>query len=165
MTDALLPIGDGHTALTAHEHEHLIPTYIATRGDLNEAEQRNIASFRSIRFPMATGVIAELQPTSWHRRWGNHASAGVRISRPRPRICESSTSKRLAERTRATFPTSFCSRAPSNRYGLRARRRRGIPKPEPESPRRRQRRHPRLSTAGRSARCTRRSRARRTASY
>lgn len=41
--DALLPEGDGHTALSEEDRAGLIPTYIATRGDLFEAEQRNNA--------------------------------------------------------------------------------------------------------------------------
>ncbi|MCH7669701.1 MAG: hypothetical protein IIC71_10975 [Acidobacteria bacterium] len=42
MIDALDPVGDGHTALSAEDRLGLIPTYIATRGELFEAEQRNI---------------------------------------------------------------------------------------------------------------------------
>lgn len=43
MTDPLLPTGDGHTELTDEDREGLIPSYISTRGELYEAEQRNIA--------------------------------------------------------------------------------------------------------------------------
>lgn len=43
MTDALLPLGDGHTELSAEDQDGLIPTYIATRGELFDAEQRNIS--------------------------------------------------------------------------------------------------------------------------
>ena len=42
--DPLVPIGDGHTALSDDDRRGLIPAYIATRGDLFEAEQRNIAN-------------------------------------------------------------------------------------------------------------------------
>ncbi len=42
MTDPLVPIGKGHTELSEEDRRGLIPTYIATRGDLFEAEQRNI---------------------------------------------------------------------------------------------------------------------------
>lgn len=41
--DPLVPIGDGHTSLSDQDQLGLIPTYIATRGELFEAEQRNIA--------------------------------------------------------------------------------------------------------------------------
>ncbi len=41
--DPLLPVGDGHTALSEEDREGLIPTYIATRGDLFAAEEANIA--------------------------------------------------------------------------------------------------------------------------
>jgi Fic-DOC domain mobile mystery protein B len=43
MTFEILPIGDGHTALSEEDAEGLIPTYVSTRGELFEAEQRNIA--------------------------------------------------------------------------------------------------------------------------
>ncbi len=41
MTNALVPIGDGHTELSEDDRLGLIPTYISTRGELFEAEQRN----------------------------------------------------------------------------------------------------------------------------
>ena len=40
--DPLLPIADGHTELGEDESEGLIPSYIATRGELFEAEERGI---------------------------------------------------------------------------------------------------------------------------
>lgn len=43
MTFEILPIGDGHTALNDDDAEGLIPSYISTRRELFEAEQRNIA--------------------------------------------------------------------------------------------------------------------------
>ncbi|MGE5565281.1 MAG: cell filamentation protein Fic, partial [Parcubacteria group bacterium] len=43
MTDALFEADDGaNTPLMPSEREGLIPTYIATRAELNEAEQANI---------------------------------------------------------------------------------------------------------------------------
>jgi Fic-DOC domain mobile mystery protein B len=44
MADPLLPVGDGHTALTDEDREGLRLSYITTRGELNDAEQRNITS-------------------------------------------------------------------------------------------------------------------------
>ena len=44
MMDRLVPIGDGHTELSEEDRQGLIPTYIATRGDLFDAEQRNISN-------------------------------------------------------------------------------------------------------------------------
>ena len=44
MIDPLVPDGDGHTPLTDEEREGLLPTYVSTRGELNDAEQRNIAA-------------------------------------------------------------------------------------------------------------------------
>ena len=42
--DPLVPAGDGHTALSEDDRLGLIPAYIATRGDLFAAEERNIAA-------------------------------------------------------------------------------------------------------------------------
>lgn len=42
MTDPLLPVGDGHTELSEDDRIGLLPTFIATRGELFDAEQRNI---------------------------------------------------------------------------------------------------------------------------
>ena len=42
MTDPLVPVGDGHTELTDDDRQGLLLSYISTRGELNEAEQRNI---------------------------------------------------------------------------------------------------------------------------
>ena len=42
VTDGLVPTGDGHTELDEDERHDLIPTYIATRRELFDAEQRNI---------------------------------------------------------------------------------------------------------------------------
>ena len=42
MNDPLLPQLDGATALSDEELEGLIPSYIALRSELNEAEQANI---------------------------------------------------------------------------------------------------------------------------
>lgn len=42
MSDGLIPTCDGHTALDDEERHDLIPTYIATRRELFDAEQRNI---------------------------------------------------------------------------------------------------------------------------
>ncbi len=44
MSDPLVPIGDGHTPLDDDDQEGLLLTYITTRGELNDAEQRNITS-------------------------------------------------------------------------------------------------------------------------
>ncbi|MCY4272987.1 MAG: mobile mystery protein B [bacterium] len=41
-TNAILPSGEGHTEMSPEDQDGLIPSYIATRGDLFDAEQRNI---------------------------------------------------------------------------------------------------------------------------
>ena len=43
MIDRLVPVGDGHTELSEEDRQGLLPSYIATRGDLFDAEQRNIS--------------------------------------------------------------------------------------------------------------------------
>lgn len=44
VIDPLVPLGDGHTELPHDDRHSLIPTHISTRGELNEAEQRNIST-------------------------------------------------------------------------------------------------------------------------
>lgn len=51
--DPLVPVGDGHTGLSEDDRRGLIPAYIATRGDLFAAEERNIA----------TGLLGRPLPT------------------------------------------------------------------------------------------------------
>ena len=58
MVDLSTPEGDGHTALSHEDAEGLIPTHIATRGDLFEAEQRNIAE-ALLRRPPGTAVLLD----------------------------------------------------------------------------------------------------------
>ena len=57
MTDPPLPIGDGHTQLTDEDRDGLIPTYISTRGELYEAEQRNIAEGLLRKAPTRTQIL------------------------------------------------------------------------------------------------------------
>ncbi len=51
MMDPLVPVGDGNTELSDEDRLGLIPTYIATRGDLFDAEQRNISNALLYRRP------------------------------------------------------------------------------------------------------------------
>ena len=44
MPDPLVPEGDGRTALTDDERAGLLLSYVTTRADLDDAEQRNIAA-------------------------------------------------------------------------------------------------------------------------
>jgi len=57
VTDALMPIGEGHTELSPEDHDGLIPSYIATRGDLFDAEQRNIVQALLRRPPRAEELL------------------------------------------------------------------------------------------------------------
>lgn len=65
--DPLVPIGDGHTELSAEDREGLLPTYIATRGDLFEAEQRNIAEVMLRRRPAVEKLLDDKYLRELHR--------------------------------------------------------------------------------------------------
>lgn len=67
MTDPLLPVGDGHTELTEEDREGLIPTYISTRGELFEAEQRNIADALIRRSPTAGQILDDKYLRGLHK--------------------------------------------------------------------------------------------------
>jgi len=58
MTDPLAPLGDGHTHLTEEDRLGLIPAYIATRGELFDAEQRSIAK-ALLRRPPSTFTLLD----------------------------------------------------------------------------------------------------------
>lgn len=51
LADPLLPEGDGHTPLGEDDIDGLIPTYITTRGELNAAEQDNVAHALTLAAP------------------------------------------------------------------------------------------------------------------
>lgn len=67
MTDALLPIGDGHTELSPEDYEGLIPSYIATHGQLFEAEQRNISQALLRRPPRTEELLDDKYLRDLHR--------------------------------------------------------------------------------------------------
>ena len=72
MRDPLLPIGDGHTELAEAERLGLIPTYIATRGELFEAEQRNIAEAVLRRRPAVDQLLDDKYLRDLHRAMFDH---------------------------------------------------------------------------------------------
>ena len=67
MTDPLVPTGDGHTALPAEDRLGLIPTYISTRGELFDAEQRNIAEALLQRPPTIDQLLDDLYLRDLHQ--------------------------------------------------------------------------------------------------
>ena len=67
MNDALLPAGDGHTELSEDDRVGLIPSYIATRGDLFAAEQRNIAVALLRRAPSVPDLLDDGYLRGLHR--------------------------------------------------------------------------------------------------
>jgi Fic-DOC domain mobile mystery protein B len=67
MTDPLLPIRDGHTQLTDEDRDGLIPTYISTRGELDEAEQKSIAEALLRKAPTAKQVLDDKYLRGLHK--------------------------------------------------------------------------------------------------
>jgi Fic-DOC domain mobile mystery protein B len=65
--ESLGPTGDGHTLLTDEDRHGLIPTYIATRGDLFDAEQRNIAQGLLRRAPSYQQLLDDRYLRNLHR--------------------------------------------------------------------------------------------------
>ena len=57
VTEPLVPVGDGHTELSEEDRLGLIPTYIATRGELFDAEQRNISQALLRRPPAVAKLL------------------------------------------------------------------------------------------------------------
>lgn len=59
MPDPLLPLGVGHTELGPDEQVGLRLTYITSRGELNDAEQRSIAAALLRRRPPTCGELLD----------------------------------------------------------------------------------------------------------
>lgn len=71
MIDPLAPIGDGHTEVPEDLREHLIPTYIASLGELHEAEEANIAAGTFGRTPTAAELLDDSYLRELHRAMFN----------------------------------------------------------------------------------------------
>jgi Fic-DOC domain mobile mystery protein B len=67
VIDPLVPLGDGHTELSEEDRLGLIPTYIATRGELFDAEQRNIAQALLRRPPSLTALLDDAYLRRLHK--------------------------------------------------------------------------------------------------
>ena len=68
MTDRLVPAGDGHTELSEEDRQGLIPTYIATRGELFDAEERNIVRALRERPPSIDELLDDAYLRQLHLR-------------------------------------------------------------------------------------------------
>ncbi len=68
MTDSLDPDDEAGTPLSADERAGLIPSYITLRGELNEAEQANIAEAEDWAFRRERDVLDEKFLNDLHRR-------------------------------------------------------------------------------------------------
>jgi len=72
VTDPLDPQDDGNTGLTPEEREGLVPSYITTRAELNEAEQANILEGREWAFSRKRDILDEALLKKLHiRMYGN----------------------------------------------------------------------------------------------
>ena len=67
MSDPLVPQADGHTELPEEDREGLIPSYIATLGDLFDAEQRNIAAALRRRAPSTDALLDDKYLRDLHK--------------------------------------------------------------------------------------------------
>jgi len=67
VTDPLAPVGDGHTAIGDEDREGLIPTYIATRGELFAAEEANIAAATFGLRPTSAELLDDLYLRRLHQ--------------------------------------------------------------------------------------------------
>jgi Fic-DOC domain mobile mystery protein B len=68
VTDSLVPVGDGHTPLSDDDLQGLRLTYIATRGELFDAEQRNIAeALARRRAPTAAQLLDDKYLRDLHK--------------------------------------------------------------------------------------------------
>lgn len=68
MSDPLVPVGDGHTEVTAEERAELIPTWISTRGELYAAEEANIAAGTIGLAPPTAVLLDDLYLRRLHKR-------------------------------------------------------------------------------------------------
>jgi Fic-DOC domain mobile mystery protein B len=67
VSDPLVPIHDGRTALSEEDQQGLLPTYIATRGELADAEQRNIAQALLRREPKTQVLLDDRYLRGLHK--------------------------------------------------------------------------------------------------
>ncbi len=66
--DPLLPLGDGHTPLADEDYEGLIPSFVVSRGELNDVETANIAdALTQRRVPPANTVLDPKYLRDLHR--------------------------------------------------------------------------------------------------
>lgn len=67
MIDPLQPIGGGHTELSEEDRRGLLPSYIATRSELSDAEQRNITQALLRRPPTLEQFLDDKYLRDLHR--------------------------------------------------------------------------------------------------
>jgi Fic-DOC domain mobile mystery protein B len=72
MTDLFSPQDDAATPIDEEEKDALIPSYITTRGELNEAEQRNILEAEEWAFNRKRDALNERFLDNLHNRMFRH---------------------------------------------------------------------------------------------
>jgi Fic-DOC domain mobile mystery protein B len=68
LSDPLAPVNDASTPLSPEEKEDLIPSYITTRGELNEAEQNNILKAEDWAFSRKRSELSTRFLNDLHKR-------------------------------------------------------------------------------------------------
>lgn len=94
MSNWLFPQDDGHTPLSEEDRQGLLLSHVATRDDLNDAEQRNIAKALRRRAPTAERLLDDMYLRGLHKamfgevwQWaGKYRLRGTNIGVPPTRI-------------------------------------------------------------------------------
>ena len=89
MTDPLTEQDDASTPLSPEEREGLIPSYIALRGELNEAEQANILEDDAWAFARKRDVLDEGFLNTLYKRMSGNVMRARRQSAPSSRVLPS----------------------------------------------------------------------------
>ena len=67
MTNWRFPQEDGHTPLSEEDRQGLLLSHIATRNDLNDAEQRNITKALRRRAPTVDRLLDDMYLRGLHK--------------------------------------------------------------------------------------------------
>ena len=113
MPDPMVPVGDGHTSLAEEDRRGLIPSYISTRRELFEAEERNISRALLRRSPTVEQVLDDAYLRSLHHdmfgdvwNWaGHYRTRDTNIGVPFERIPGAVRALVLDARTWVEFDT------------------------------------------------------------
>ena len=113
MPDPMVPVGDGHTSLAEEDRRGLIPSYISTRRELFEAEERNVSKALLRRSPSVEQVLDDAYLRCLHKdmfgdvwAWaGHYRTRDTNIGVPFERIPGAVRALVLDARTWVEFDT------------------------------------------------------------